>query len=92
MTRLTYTLAFALKLIARNDIQYPRQFAKLMWPNSDGWHRVHKLGHGASKGAAMPLAAGGYLGKLRRDGLILGGHDRPIILTEKGHDLLRGLP
>lgn len=90
--RLTYTRAFALKLIARNDIHCPRQFAELMWPSSDGWHRIHNVGHGVHRGGAMPLAAGGYLGKLRRDGLIVGGYDRPIMLTEKGHDLLRGLP
>lgn len=80
----------ALRLIATKDIGCPYDFARAMWPDSDGWRRVHKLGHGSSKGAAMALAAGGFLGKLRAQGFVkwLYAPD-VIVLTDKGRELLR---
>lgn len=49
----------------------PGEFAEKMWPDSEGWQRSHKVGpYGAAQGAAMALAAGGYLGKLQARGLI----------------------
>ncbi|GAH27720.1 unnamed protein product, partial [marine sediment metagenome] len=60
----------ALEIIRDNRIHSPRQFAELMWPDSDGWKRVHKCGHGSSRGAMMAVAGGGLLGKLRAKGFI----------------------
>lgn len=78
----------ALTIIRNNEISLPKEFARLMWPDSEGWQRVHNVGHGASRGAGMAYAAGGFLGKLRSQGLIVGGYDYHYILTEKGHKLL----
>jgi len=78
----------ALEIIRDNDIMRPKQLAKKLWPDSDGWKRSHKLGRGSAKGAAMALAAGGLMGRLRQRGLI--GHFTPIQLTQKGKKLLQG--
>jgi len=79
----------ALKLIATKNIRSPSEFAKEMWPNSEGWQRVQNVGHGAHRGAGMFLAGGSFLGKLRSQGLILGGIDQDrIVLTDKGRELL----
>lgn len=49
----------------------PTEFSKLMWPDSEGHHRHTKCGpSGVSHGGGMRLAAGGYLGKLRKAGLV----------------------
>ena len=77
----------ALIVIRENQIERPKQFARLLWPDSEGWQRVHKVGHGASRGAMMSFAAGGLLGKLRCQGYIVGGYpDRPALLTDKGKE------
>lgn len=76
----------ALEIIRDNEIMIPRQLAEKLWPDSEGWKRVHKTGHGASRGAAMALAAGGLMGRLRQRGLI--GHFQPIQLTDKGREYL----
>lgn len=81
----------ALRIIATKDIRSPHEFAKEMWPNSEGWQRYGKVGYGVHKGAVMNLAAGGFLGKLRAKGLIWGGCNRDrIILTDKGRRWLKG--
>lgn len=77
-----------LRLIVTKDIRSPKEFAKAMWPDSEGWQRVGNVGHGAHRGAGMQLAGGSFLGKLRYQGLIWGGYDDPIMLTEKGRELL----
>ena len=80
----------ALLIIRDNDVRSPRDFARLMWPDSEGWKRVHKVGRGSSRGAAMSLAGGGFLGKLYQKGLILHGFPRSrIILSDKGAEKLR---
>lgn len=57
----------ALTILAEAEDITPRQFAREMWPDSPGWKRSHKCGpYGASRGAMMPMAGGGYLGKLSR--------------------------
>jgi len=79
----------ALMLIRDREIRSPHEFAKEMWPDSEGWKRVHNVGHGSHKGAAMSLAAGSFLGKLRADGLIWGGYNRDrITVTDKGKEIL----
>jgi len=82
----------ALEIINKNDIHMPKEFARLMWPNSEGWKRMHKCGRGASWGAMMPMAGGGLLGKLRAKDFIRTpwGDDRNSYysLTEKGREYL----
>ena len=63
----------ALTIIAAVEEIRPARFAEWMWPNSPGWTRVAKCGHGSHRGGGMYLAAGGYLGKLRRKGWLWHG-------------------
>ena len=80
----------ALKIIRDNEIYMPKEFARLMWPNSEGWKRVQNMGHGAHAGAGMYLAGGSFLGKLRKEELIWGGFGRDrIVLTDKGREVLK---
>lgn len=61
----------ALTIISSNEIERPAHFARLMWPNAEAWCRPAKCGnHGVSKGGGMRMAGGGYIGKLRKAGLI----------------------
>lgn len=69
--KLTPSQFRALKIIRDNRIEMPRQFARLMWPDSDGWDRYTKCGpYGVTRGGGMSIAGGGYLGKLCSGGLI----------------------
>ena len=83
----------ALEIIRDNQIHSPKQFALLMWPDSDGWKRIHKCGHGASFGAMMPMVGGGLLGKLRTRGWIRGpwldDYDSYYWLTDEGRQYLK---
>jgi hypothetical protein len=82
---LTETQARALQIIREHNIVMARQFARFMWPVSDGWSTHTNCGRGVSKGGGMNLAAGGYLGKLRRRKLINGtGGGRRFVLTDLG--------
>ena len=82
----------ALEIIRDNQIHRPKQFACLMWPDSGGWQRVHKVDHGASRGTMMAFAGGGILGKLRLQRLIRDPwYDTPdsyYRLTGKGQQYL----
>ena len=79
----------ALTIIRDNQIDFPSQFARLMWPDSPCWHRVYNVGHGASRGVAMNRAAGAYLGRLRKRGLILGyGSTQRFYLSHESYVLL----
>lgn len=61
----------ALELIRLHVIDSPGQFAWLMWPDAPGWKRLVKAGpNGVCHGGGMRLAGGGYLGKLKKAGLI----------------------
>ncbi len=61
----------ALEIIKEHGPVTPHQFALLMWPDSAGWHRITKCGpKEATHGGGMSLAGGGYLGKLRKKGLV----------------------
>jgi len=46
------------------------EFAKRMWPDSEGWKMVKNTGHGATRGKGMWLAGGSYLAKLRNRGFV----------------------
>jgi len=81
----------ALRIIRDNDIRSPREFAKLMWPNSSCWQKMYNIGNGATRGVGMWLAGGSFLGKLRIQGLIRGGYNyERIILTDEGKERLPG--
>jgi len=77
------TLA-ALQIIRAHPGIQPREFARLMWPDSDGFRRSSRCGRGSSRGGGMNLAGGGYLGRLRRCGLITWDQS----LTEAGLEAL----
>ena len=83
----------ALEVIRDEQIHSPKQFARLRWADSDGWNRVHKCGNGASRGAMMPVAGGGLLGRLRAAGLIRApwhdDYDSFYYLTDKGQQYLK---
>jgi len=71
-------------------------FAELMWPDST-MHRKHsKSGRGTQIGKAAWLAGGSYLGRLRKNGLVVVRYtwERPAgkpvaSLTRRAHILLR---
>jgi hypothetical protein len=83
------SVMLALLLIKHNEIDRPGEFARLLWPDSEGWQRRSKVGHGTTIGGGMRLAGGGFIGKLRQRGLIAGGIGYHYFLTEKGRRLLR---
>jgi len=60
----------ALEIIRKNPGIRPREFAKLMWPDSPRWRNMAKCGYGVHQGGGMYLAAGGFMGKLNKLGLI----------------------
>ncbi len=60
----------ALQLIRGGQFRAPAEFARAMWPDSDGFKRHYKCGRGSSTGTMMAMAGGGFLGKLRKRGLI----------------------
>lgn len=69
--KLTQAQTRALTIVRDHPGIRPREFAKLMWPESEGWsHHVKCGSNGSHKGGGMPLAGGGYLGKLMRLKLI----------------------
>lgn len=91
----------ALRILYEHGPLWPREFAKLMWPESLGWHRNHRCGRGTSAGAMMAMVGGGYLAKLYYRGWVkkewhrrwladrprLAGH----ILTAKGREIAKEL-
>jgi len=59
----------ALHILKEHGPIRPREFARLMWPDSEGWRRSTKCGpNGSTRGGGMCLAGGGYLGKLYHKG------------------------
>lgn len=77
-------------IIDRKDIT-PKYFAKKMWPDSPAWKNSHGCGNGSHKGGGMYQAAGGFLGKLRRTGLIdeyYDGITKIRTLTKKGREFI----
>jgi len=80
----------ALRIIRDNEVCSPRRFAELMWPDSPGWKQHHKCGNYSSvAGGMMPMVGGAFLGKLRKQGLILYGFPKSrIILSNQGDEIL----
>lgn len=70
MKPLTPSRRRALEILRDHGPIRPREFARVMWPDSPGWNFPAKSGpRGTHRGGGMYLAAGGLLGKLRREGL-----------------------
>lgn len=67
----------ALEILRDNPGVTAGRFGHLMWPDSEGHKHHTKCGNkGVSVGGGMNLAAGGFLGKLIRAGLVGCIHDR----------------
>lgn len=91
----------ALQIVRDHGPIQPREFARKMWPSSEGWKRHHNCGpNGSHQGGGMYLTGGSYLGKLRRKGWVqrewdtVGGriHERGYILTPAGEQALAAAP
>ena len=80
----------ALTILRDHGPLTPREFAEKMWPDSPAWKRVNKCGpYGATKGRAIVESGGGFLGKLRKQGLAELYWDRRLdidqhIISEQG--------
>ena len=61
----------ALAILRDHGPMMPKRFAERMWPDSPSWKKVVRCGaHGSHRGGGMYGAAGGFLGKLVRAGLV----------------------
>lgn len=96
--------ALELIQVRPNTMAWPGQFADAFWSDQPDWRGNPAAGHEAvilqrRNKVGAPVAAwmaAGYLGRLRRAGLIEGGHwlrgggRDALRLTELGHMALRG--
>lgn len=76
MTKATHqdadATAKSLRIIQQAPGLRPAEFARRYFPeNHEGWSRISKCGpYGSTSGGGLILWAGGWLGKLRKRGLI----------------------
>lgn len=81
---------------AGSDGLMPGEFARLMWPDTPNWGKVYNVGHGATYGAGMWKAAGGFLGRLQHRGLALWARPAGVgiyTISPEGRDVLsRDIP
>ena len=70
MTKLTPAQRRALEILSPSMGMMAGEFARKMWPDSEGWQHSHRVGRGARNGGMMPKVGGAYLGKLARWGLV----------------------
>ena len=63
----------ALEILRDEPDLLAKEFARLMWPDSDCWRHPVKCGYGSHRGGGMYLAAGGFLGKLYHKGFTCRG-------------------
>lgn len=80
----------ALAIIRDVCVESPRQFARLMWPDSEAWSHSQRVGrnlNGSQRGAGMSKCGGSFLGKLRKAGLVA-QLDHRYILTQKGKEMV----
>ncbi len=62
----------ALTILSERINIWPSLFAEKMWPDSPGWKRCINTGpNGATYGKGMWLAAGSYLRRLEKKGLVV---------------------
>lgn len=85
---MTKTEIKAIKIL---DVEYgrelsARQFAEEMWPDSPGWDKSTNNSYGAQRGKGMWLAAGGYLRKLQRKGLVTANYDSASTKWRASHE------
>lgn len=85
---MTPSLRRGLEIIRDNPGLRPARFAELMWPNSPGWDRVVKCGHGSHRGGGMYQAGGGLLGKYSRAGYVILDRNRGYSLSSAGRKVL----
>jgi len=86
---LTPTRRRALEIVRDGGPILPGHFAERMWPDSECWRHVHKCGpYGASQGVMMAMAAGGFLGKLGKAGLVCWFGSAGYMLTAQGYAAL----
>ena len=81
----------ALMIIRDYKITQAKQFALFMWPDSPAWMRDKSNGNNRSViGGGMPLAAGSFLAKLEKRGLIRTSfiQDGLYSLTDDGEEML----
>lgn len=92
----TPQLLRALSIVQHHGPVQPKAFARAMWPASPSWGHRTNCGHGVSIGLCMAIAAGGYLGKLAKRGLIGPGFQHGVhagyVLTDQGRALLASAP
>lgn len=60
----------ALTIIRDNPGIHANQLSEKLWPESIAHKRSYNVGHGAARGVGAWLAAGSYVGKLRKKGLV----------------------
>ena len=69
----------ALRIFAEHGPMMPKVFAEFMWPDSEAWQHQAKCGpRGVHQGGGMYLAAGGYIGKLCKQGWV-----QPVRTTDR---------
>lgn len=86
------SLKLALDILHRNGEMTPAQFARQYFPKDHpGWNRHCKCGpKGTHCGSGLVMWAGGFLGKLCREGLACRVEKNDVrftTLTRKGRDL-----
>lgn len=80
-TGITPATQRALEIVAKYPNIYPSFFARMMWPDSDHLDESYRAGPNASvRGRGLTRAAGGYLGRLRKRGLVYRGRKKAISL------------
>ena len=95
---LTASQRRALEIVRDHGPIKPREFSEKMWPESPGHQRYSKCGpSGVTRGGGMNLAAGGYLGRLRKRGWVKSEYafwvhsyyrDLGYVLTDEGREAL----
>ena len=88
--KLTKSVLKALLIIRDKKPTRPGEFAYWMWEDYPRWNARTKCGNGVSIGGGMNIAAGGYLGKLKKAGWIdwqwsgnIGVYIRSYFLTDQ---------
>lgn len=84
----------ALQILSDKPYLTAKWFAQEMWPDSEKWKRSHNTGNGGCRGKGMWLAAGSFLAKLQKQGLVWvdfsnTAHHKTFCLSHKGNEILK---
>ena len=82
----------ALRVLEARGVCHPREFARDMWPESEGWRKPSRRPwNGGSHGNAMGSAGACFLGRLRAQGLVarMPGDDARYALSPSGMAMLQ---